>query len=708
MKQQFAAAPDTEQDDEIDLMALFGTLWRGKWIVLLAIFLSAALGGFYAYRMAVPLYPATVTVALNGQEQQVITDIESILGGAAWDSVAINTELEVLRSRQLVGQLVDRLDLTLDPEFNGALRIPSAFDRLRSAVLAPLQSAPVEETRSQEIQEISVRNRVIDAALGRITAASVRSSLALTISVTTTGPAKSVRIANALAEIYIENQILVKLEALTSATAFLSTQTVELRQNLEDLEGQLTIFSDQAELISPEVLGAQSIQLRELRTRLQEQRVRAIDLRARLETLRALQALGDAESFVLAADEFRLTRSLTQFRNDRISEVELDTQIDEYLDQLASDASRDEQQAAALEASEQQLSAEIQRQSEELIALQQLEREAEAARLLYESFFTRLQEANVQQGLEVADGRIISEAVPRPASSPRKRNILVLSALLGVLLGSGLVLLREIRFAGFRTPDDLRQQTQRTVLASVPMIPAKDRKAVQRYLSDKPNSIVAEAIRNLRTSVLMSDIDTPPQVMMITSSVPGEGKTTLALALGRIMAGMEKKVLLIEADIRRRTFKEYFDTDMSVPLLDLLLGTVKAEDVDPFVRELGFDVLTGSRSDINAADLFASEKFATLMKNLRASYDYIIIDTPPVLAVPDARVIGAHADAIIYGVAWNKTTKTQVRHGLDMLDSVGLSVTGLVLSQVDQSKMASYGYGGQYGYDTYGSKYYDR
>jgi succinoglycan biosynthesis transport protein ExoP len=470
----------------------------------------------------------------------------------------------------------------------------------------------------------------------------------------------------------------------------------------------LTIFSDQAELISPEVLGAQSIQLRELRTRLQEQRVRAIDLRARLETLRALQALGDAESFVLAADEFRLTRSLTQFRNDRISEVELDTQIDEYLDQLASDASRDEQQAAALEASEQQLSAEIQRQSEELIALQQLEREAEAARLLYESFFTRLQEANVQQGLEVADGRIISEAVPRPASSPRKRNILVLSALLGVLLGSGLVLLREMRFAGFRTPDDLRQQTQRTVLASVPMIPAKDRKAVQRYLSDKPNSIVAEAIRNLRTSVLMSDIDTPPQVMMITSSVPGEGKTTLALALGRIMAGMEKKVLLIEADIRRRTFKEYFDTDMSVPLLDLLLGTVKAEDVDPFVRELGFDVLTGSRSDINAADLFASEKFATLMKNLRASYDYIIIDTPPVLAVPDARVIGAHADAIIYGVAWNKTTKTQVRHGLDMLDSVGLSVTGLVLSQVDQSKMASYGYGGQYGYDTYGSKYYDR
>ncbi|NOA69502.1 polysaccharide biosynthesis tyrosine autokinase [Roseobacter sp. HKCCD7906] len=702
MNQQFVPAPDAEPDDEIDLLALLGTLWRGKWIVLMAAVLSMVLGGVYAFRLAVPLYPATVTVALNAQQQQVITDIESILGGGAWDNVAINTELEVLRSRELVGQLVDRLDLTSDPEFNAALRVRSRFDNLRAAVLAPLQGGPAEEVTS------SVRDEVIDTLLQQISASSVRSSLALTISVTTTEPAKSVRIANALAEIYIENQILVKLEALTRATAFLSTRTVELRENLEDVEGQLAAFSEQAEMISPEVLVAQGIQLRELRTRIREQEVRATDMRARLEKLQMLQSQQDVEGFILAADEFRLTRSLTQFRNGRISEAELNAQLDDYLDQLASDAVRNEQQVAALENAEQELSARIQRQSEELIALQQLEREAEAARLLYENFFTRLQETNVQQGLEVADSRIISEAVPRPASSPNKPFVVVLSVVLGALLGSGLVLLREMRFAGFRTSDDLRLQTQKTVLASVPVIPAKDRQATLRYLSDKPNSIVAEAIRNLRTSVLMSNVDKPPRVIMITSSVPGEGKTTLALALSRIMTGMGKKVLLIEADIRRRTFKEYFDTDASVALLDLLLGTVKAEDVDPFVPEVGFDVLTGSKSDVNATDLFTSEKFASLMKGLRTTYDYIIIDTPPVLAVPDARVIGAHADAIIYGVAWDRTTKTQVRQGLDMLDSVGLTITGLVLSQVDQRKMKTYGYGGQYGYDTNGSKYYDQ
>jgi capsular exopolysaccharide synthesis family protein len=702
MNQQFVPAPDAEPDDEIDLLALLGTLWRGKWIVLMAAVLSMVLGGVYAFRLTVPLYPATVTVALNAQQQQVITDIESILGGGAWDNVAINTELEVLRSRELVGQLVDRLDLTSDPEFNAALRVRTRFDNLRAAVLAPLQGGPAEEVTS------SVRDEVIDTLLQRISATSVRSSLALTISVTTTEPAKSVRIANALAEIYIENQILVKLEALTRATAFLSTRTVELRENLEDVEGQLAAFSEQAEMISPEVLVAQGIQLRELRTRIREQEVRATDMRARLETLQMLQSQQDVEGFILAADEFRLTRSLTQFRNGRISEAELNAQLDDYLDQLASDALRNEQQVAALENAEQELSARIQRQSEELIALQQLEREAEAARLLYENFFTRLQETNVQQGLEVADSRIISEAVPRPASSPRKTVIVALSALLGVMLGGGFVLLREMRFAGFRTSDELRQHTHRTVLASVPVIPAKDRQATLRYLSDKPNSIVAEAIRNLRTSVLMSDIDAPPRVIMITSSVPGEGKTTLALSLSRIMTGMGKKVLLIEADIRRRTFKEYFDTDASVSLLDLLLGNVKPEDVDPFVPDVGFDVLTGSKSDVNATDLFTSEKFASLMADLRTGYDYIIIDTPPVLAVPDARVIGSHADAIIYGVAWDRTTKTQVRQGLDMLDSVGLTITGLVLSQVDQRKMRAYGYGGQYGYDADGSKYYDQ
>jgi capsular exopolysaccharide synthesis family protein len=693
-------------NDEIDLLALAGTLWRGKWIIAAITLFFIFMGGYYAFRMAVPLYPATATIALNEGQQQVISDIESIMSGGPVNSSAINTELEVLRSRDLVGQLVDHLDLVSRPEFNGLLREPTLSDDIRAYIMSLIGRANDGETTQPSPE--AIRASVVSAVRGAISVSNARNTLVIHISVTTTDTQLSVAMANALAELYIENQIQVKLDALASATEFLSRRTSELRQSLEELETDLTEFSEQAELVSPAVLEAQSLQLRELRTRLSEARERVVEETATLSSLQALWEVGDLEAFVAAADEFRLNRALAQYRDDLISLEELEAEVERFILQHEAQVERDSEQLEALRASEATLAGQIERQSQELIALQQLERETETARLLYETFFTRLQEINVQQGLETADSRLLSEAIPRPPSSPRKSRILALAGILGLMLGAGLVLLREMRFAGFRTADELRNHSEIRVLASIPLIPAKERKSVISFLKDKPNSVISEAVRNLRTSILMSNIDHPPRVIMLTSSIPGEGKTTLALALARNMVGLGKRVLLIEADIRRRVYSEYMDTEKTVALLDLLTEKVQPEDVSPYVEDLGFDVLTGTKSDVNAADLFASERFSSLLKNLREHYDYILIDTPPVLAVPDARVIGSLSDANIYVVQWNGTTRTQVRQGLEMLGSVSVDITGLVLNKLDARKMKTYGYGGQYGYDTYGSSYYDR
>ena len=126
-----------------------------------------------------------------------------------------------------------------------------------------------------------------------------------------------------------------------------------------------------------------------------------------------------------------------------------------------------------------------------------------------------------------------------------------------------------------------------------------------------------------------------------------------------------------------------------------------------YVEELGFDILTATRSDKNAADIFASQRFSELLTELREYYDYILIDSPPVLAVPDARLIGAISDANIYVVEWNKTTCAQVDQGLDMLSSIGVNTIGLVLNQIDPHKTKTYGYTGSYGYGAYGSEYYE-
>jgi capsular exopolysaccharide synthesis family protein len=194
---------------------------------------------------------------------------------------------------------------------------------------------------------------------------------------------------------------------------------------------------------------------------------------------------------------------------------------------------------------------------------------------------------------------------------------------------------------------------------------------------------------------------------MITSSVAGEGKTTVALALAQNMAGLGKRVLLVEGDIRRRIFAEYFNVTAGVSLLDAMADPANLDDPSLYQPDLGVDLLVATKAHINAADLFASEKFRSLIVELRQRYDFILIDTPPVLAVPDARVIAPQADCVLYIVQWNSTTRTQVRQGLEMFSLFGLKVAGLVLSKVDAAQMKRYGYGGQYGYDAYRSKYYD-
>ena len=690
---------------EIVFTVLCGALWQSRWLILVFAALSVVIAHYYVSRVAVPLYPATATVALQEDKSEVISDIESIMLGRPITKMGINTELEVLRSRDFVGQLVDKLDLVSQPVFNQNLRQQSLFSRLKTQLLR--QFGATLKVQQSVPNSDQVRSNVISSVLDTISVSNIRNTLVIKISVTTTDAARSVLMANTLAELYIENQIQVKLEALASATEFLSSRTSELKQSFEDLKKEMVKFSDKSDIVSPVVLDAQKAQLRELRLRLAEAEEHLVGQKTKQASLRSLREAGDLESLINTANEFHLNRAISLYRKQLMSRADFEQKVGHFMLQIKAEEERQEEQFIALKESEAVLSDRIERQSQELIVHQQLERETEAARLLYESFFNRLQEMNVQLGLETADGRLLSKAIQTGASGPKKNQTLFLAGIIGLMMGAGLVLLRELRFTGFRTTNELRDNSGFGVLASVPLIPARNRRAVISYLKDKPNSLVSEAVRNLRTSILMSNVDKVPQVIMLTSSIPGEGKTILTFALAQNMVGLGKRVLLIEADIRRHVYTVDIDRRNTVALLDLLTDKIKHDDVSLFVEELGFSILTGTKSDINAADLFASERFSNLLTELRKEFDYILIDTSPVLSVPDARVIGAISDANIYIVEWNKTTRAQVHQGLEMLSSVGVGTTGLVLNQINTKKMKFYGYTAQYGYDAYGSEYYD-
>jgi len=679
------------QDDEIDLLALVGTLWRGKVWIVLACVLAIFLGGYYAFIGATPLYPAHAVVALETKQQNVV-DIESVLSGVAGGgSEEVNTEVEVIRSRNLSAKLVETLNLVDDPEFNGALRTPNPFHpiTLLRTVLGPAKDEPTE---------VQIFNAVIDATIKVISVSNIRQSLVFSINVITEDPEKSALIANTLADLYIQDSLNKKFAATEEASKWLSEKAAELKIELENSEAAVKNFSGGTQLVNADALALLSIQHKEMRGRISDLDIKRASLEMALERFKAAVQSGDNQIIAKLAGNARLTRMAQQLEAGSVSRPAFAAQARTALGKMQTDVTRANQQYDALMASEKILKAEIDSQSADLVQLQQFQREAQANTLLYESFLSRLKETAVQEGLHQPDSRLLSPAVPRLAASPRKGIILVLSAILGCMLGAGLVLLRELRNNTFRTADELEAYTGVGVLGSLPKAKVSGRKDVLRYAIDKPTSVFAEAIRNLRTSVLLSDVDNPPQVIMITSSVPGEGKTTQSLVLAQNMAGLGKKVLVIEGDIRKRTFAEFFDVKDQIGFISIMSREATIEEAVIRPKGMGVDILIGEKSTANAADIFASMKFAYLIKILRQQYDYIIIDTAPVLAVPDARVIGQHADAILYSVLWDRTTKTQVKQGLTMFSSVGLHVNGLILSGVDSKKMKSYGYADQYGY----------
>lgn len=689
--------------DTIDVGALFNAIWRGKWLAALVAALALAAGSFYIFFVATPLYRSSAVVILETRQEQVV-DLQSVVGGLSGETSVVNSEVEVLRGRGLMEKLVARLDLTRDPEFNAALSDGGFGARLRARVGLPGPGGAQLPAADQAQRELDA---TIDVLLQKTKVRNIPLSLVFEITVVTEDPRKSAQIADALAELYILNQLEVKFEATQQATAWLTDRVTALQAELELAEAKVKAFSAGTELINAQTLQALERQLKELRDRIANTEAATGAAQTRLAALASATGRGAQAE---AASDQQLSRVLQRLNAtaDEALSAAFDTRFAQLLARAGLDLRRAQAQLAALKTSRDDLALQIERQSRDLIALQQLTREAEASRLLYEYFLSRLKETSAQQGIQQADSRILSGAVvPEKPSAPRTSLILTLSGFFGLMLGLGLVLLREARQSTYRSGRDLERETGYTLMGQIPLLPAGNRGDVLSYFANKPTSAAAEAIRNLRTSVLLSNADNPPQVIVSTSALPGEGKTTLALALAQNLTGMGKKVLLIEGDIRRSVFSQYLKGAENRGILAVLSGAATLEEVVLREARIGADVLLGEKSPTSAADLFSSQSFAGLLRAARAVYDVIIIDTPPVLVVPDARIIGQSADAILFAVKWDSTTKSQVEEALHMFETVNLKVAGLVLGQINPRGMKRYGHAGDYGaYSDYGQTYY--
>ncbi|PZX09847.1 GumC family protein [Celeribacter halophilus] len=683
----------TSDDDVIDLGALLSSLWRKKIWIFASILGFAILGALYAFVIATPKYRATSVILLEASGEQLL-DLGAVLPSLGTDSEAINTEVEVLKSRRLLERVVTTANLIEDPEFNGALKPLGLKANIKNFITGQEREVP---TRDQQLTS------VINAMLDRMSVRNVPSTYVLQVTVETEDPHKSVMLADTMAEQYILYQMDVKFEATKDASEWLTSRVADLKADLEQAEARVSEFSTNSEVVSIETVQALERQLKEQRDRLVTMRISLENDRARLERL-TTAAHESADAKLEAADDPRLT---TIYRENGEAEA-FDMRYAQLLTQASVQVQRTQAQVQSLETSIKTREADIARQSDELIQLQQLTREAEASRLLYEYFLSRLKETSAQEGIQQADSRILSNAVlPQGPSEPRKSLILAMSIILGAMVGSGLALVWEMRQNGYRLASDLEVETGLPVMGQIPLLPTSNRREGLEYLAEKPASAAAEAIRNLRTSVLLSGLDEAPKVIMSTSSLPSEGKTTVSFALAQNLVGLGKKVLLVEGDIRRLVFAQYLDVKDAKGLMSVLSGDISLEEAVIHDPILGADILASEPSNVNAADIVSSQRFADFIKAARDAYDMVIIDTPPVLVVPDARVVAQHVDVVLFTVRWDSTSKTQVRDALHMFETVGVKVSGLVLNQIDPKGMKQYGYGESYGaYGSYGAKYY--
>lgn len=695
-----------DNDNDIDIGSLIATLWRGKWFIAFITICAMGLAIYYAFYKAVPMYRSTAVVILE-TKQDNFAGLPSIGGGLSGDSTGVNTEVEVLKSRGLAEKVVERLNLIEDPEFNSELREPSLFSRGIKAIKSVLGSSMSDEmAQSEALKENRIRDNVTEQLLHIISVSNVRQTLVFNISAETQSPVKSAKIADTFAETYIRNQLEVKFTATDQATEWLSKRVSELQIELEIAEKKVKSFTAQTQLVSIEGLEALERQIKDMRDRISNAEISKIELET---TLSALNQAQTTEEKLAAAKDATLTRIARDGLASEASKSAFNSRYQAFLDRVRVDIARAEQQLTTLRLSEVELGRQVASQGEDLIVLQQLTRESEATRLLYEYFLTRLKETSAQEGIQKADSRILSYAVvPATPSAPKKTQIVALAMILGAMLGTGLVLLREYRMSTFRTADDLERHTGVNVLGQVPLIPTRARQDTLQYLTDKPTSAAAEAIRNLRTSLMLSNMDKKPQVIVSTSSIPGEGKTTVSLSLAKFLSGLGKSVLLIEGDIRRRTLNEYFPTLPTTGIASVLNQDVDFADAIHRPKGFDVDVLAGEKTNVNAADIFSSDTFKAFIAEMRKRYDFIIIDTPPILVVPDARIISESADAILFSVKWDSTSRALLDESMRMFHNSNQRITGFVLSQIDEKRMRKYGYGDKGGaFSQYGKGYYD-
>lgn len=725
-----AMAPDWIDSGGPGLSELFRRVWRRK-LMIAAIAVGGTAVTAAVLLLIPPRYTATAQLMLGPPAQSTLLNANQVLAGITPDTEAVNSAIAVAGSRDVADRVIDKLGLVRDPNFNTALKpdpawltalldlhtyLPASWADALIKLVSGDAGSPVEEARRNH-------NRLVEAFLKRLDAGAAGESRVVSLSFQAEDPRLAARVANAIAEEYISSGVEQRIALNKETNVWLAQQLDSLREQVMTADQAVEDYRSKNGLVESRGDTLASQETAELGTQLVMARTDRAAAEAKLQQVQSLLASPQGTESAgavlqspliqgLRAQEAQVEQTiadLSQTYGERHPKIlgakaqlaDLQSKIRLEINRIVKDYTNE---VAVARARETSLSSSLQQTRNQVAGLNQsdihlrsLEREADASRTLLENFLAQSQQTSSEQSFKQPDANIISHASePEKPSFPKKRILSVLALGAFGMLGIFIALLIEEFDRGLRSMGQVERVIGVRGLGLIPTVQnwlGRPRKP-EDYVVDRPASALTEALRSVHTGLSLSAGSQPPKTVMFASSLPREGKTSLALSYARVLANAGKKVVVVDCDLRRSALCRRLGLKRKAGLSDYIRGTAELDDIlHPDQRSTACIVPAGTVAGTAATEILASERLSAFLRALAEHYDVVVIDTPPVLAVSDTQLLSRLVDKTIFVVRWEKTRAETALLAVRQLHAAGADIAGVVLSMVNLKRHARYGYG---------------
>ncbi|HHX8545180.1 TPA: GumC family protein [Vibrio alginolyticus] len=705
--------PNNLQMNKVELIR-FGHHFKAikkNWLSIAAFTLLFSLTcTWYIYSKA-SIYQATATLLIQ-EEQKSALSIEEVYGVDTTKKEYFQTQIAILKSNHIADKVIRELNLTQLPEFTSSGGLNKKIDQIKSIPFVQdlLNVAPSPKETAQFSESYY---QALQAFRSKLDIEPVRNTQLVRIRFRSTDPKLATTIANAVGQAYIDANFEAKLVVTQNAATWLTNNSQKLKERLRNSEQALQEFLLKEGLI--DINGIDEIYANELEELTRKLNI-AVNKRIEAQTLIQLLRRKSSQSLdsLLSIDEFanqaqirdlklseaQAAKNLSELaqrygpKHDRMIQAKAQlAEIQSRTQQLIRDISFSKQQdLLAAKAQEDMLRAELDNKKSDFQSLgsqkaryEQLKREVESNKALYEAFLNREKETNATSDYKNVTARFTDKAIiPLFPVAPQRIKLVLIATFFGFAIACALVIILETMREVIRSTADVQEKLGVTCLGVIPMVKKRNLRkngvSYTAYLDDE-EKLFSEACRSVRTSLLLRLTNTKQKILPFTSAIPEEGKTSTSINMAVSFSKMEK-VLIIDCDLRRPSIAKRFGIAESSPgLTHILTMDTPIKDCVTHIKEANLDVLSAGLIPPNPQELLASDRFKKLLEHFQNKYDRIIIDTPPLLSVSDALILGQYANGLITVIRSESTKSSLVNLALSKQIQHSVPSLGVLITQ---------------------------